>query len=466
MGKIGSRPLGAKQRRRPTWVIVALLAVVAAVGLWGGLRRGPAPTVQLDAQYPAIGRSNRVVAHFAEPVLGLGMIRLELIQGERTVVLAEGEHQRPGPYSVLRHGDTPAADLDAVVGSDIQAWLKEGPAVLRATADRMSGPLRVAAPVVVERTFQVRLRPPHLEILSHQHYVSQGGSGVVVLRPGDAAVHCGVRAGSVEFASWALPGGTGGERFVLFAVPWDLDQQQEIRAFAVDDAGNRAELPFVDLFKREKPSTDTITLSDAFLERVVPAISSQTPGLDDGGSLFDRYLEINGDLRMRILADIHELGQASQPVFLAHGAFLQLPSSVRRAGFADSRSYIYQGRVVDHQTHLGLDLASTAGAPVPAGNAGKVVHAGWLGIYGNGVILDHGYGLMSLYGHLSQVDVKVGDRVARGDTVGRTGATGLAGGDHLHFEIFVQGISTNPMEWLDPHWIRDNVASKVPYPMP
>ena len=237
-----------------------------------------------------------------------------------------------------------------------------------------------------------------------------------------------------------------------------------MRLFAEDAAGNRSELPFVDLFKKAPPRTDTIDLDDAFLERVVPAIASQTPGFDASGSLLDQYLRINGDERRVVLAKIVNIAKDTQPAFLWRGAFLQLPDSQRRAGFAETRTYMYQGRAVDHETHLGLDLASTAHAPVPAANSGRVVFAGWLVLYGNAVIIDHGYGLMSLYGHMSEISVKPGETVAKGQELGHTGSTGLAGGDHLHLEIFVQGKSVDPLEWLDEHWIRDNIASKVRLP--
>ena len=82
-----------------------------------------------------------------------------------------------------------------------------------------------------------------------------------------------------------------------------------------------------------------------------------------------------------------------------------------------------------------------------------MLNASWLGIYGNCVIIDHGMGVQSLYGHLSSFDVKVGDTVTRGQIVGRSGMTGLAGGDHLHFTMLVGGRMVNPVEWWDPHWI-------------
>ena len=126
--------------------------------------------------------------------------------------------------------------------------------------------------------------------------------------------------------------------------------------------------------------------------------------------------------------------------------------------FADRRTYVYEGREVDHQTHLGYDLASTARAPVPAANAGRVALARYFGIYGNAVVVDHGFGLLTLYAHLSSIDVKEGQDVARGATIGRTGKTGLAAGDHLHFTTLVGGLPVTPTEWWDPHWIGDRVA--------
>jgi murein DD-endopeptidase MepM/ murein hydrolase activator NlpD len=94
---------------------------------------------------------------------------------------------------------------------------------------------------------------------------------------------------------------------------------------------------------------------------------------------------------------------------------------------------------------------------VPAANAGVVAFAGPLTIYGNTVIVDHGLGLQTLYAHLSSIDVKAGDKVDKGQPLGRTGATGLAIGDHLHFEVLIAGVSVTPLEWWDPAWIRERV---------
>ena len=82
-----------------------------------------------------------------------------------------------------------------------------------------------------------------------------------------------------------------------------------------------------------------------------------------------------------------------------------------------------------------------------------------LGIYGNTVILDHGLGVFSSYSHMSQINVKVGDKVAKGAVVGQTGTTGLAAGDHLHFAINLQGEFVDPLEWWDAHWQKDQVEA-------
>lgn len=122
---------------------------------------------------------------------------------------------------------------------------------------------------------------------------------------------------------------------------------------------------------------------------------------------------------------------------------------------------MYNGQTVDNQTHLGVDLASLAAAPVPAGNTGRVILADFVGIYGNMIVLDHGFGLQSLYSHLSEIHVQKGETVQRGQIIGKTGATGMAAGDHLHFGMLVSGLEVQPIEWWDPNWIKNNITSKL-----
>jgi len=314
--------------------------------------------------------------------------------------------------------------------------------------------------VVVELKLAVRTTPPALSLVSAARDTAQGGSGVVVYNVGDGAVRHGVRVGTWFFAGAALPGGSG-ERAVLFGVPWDEPSAEHIRLVAEDDAGNVSELAFVDRLVPRPPHDDRIELQDEFLGRVVGEIFAQTPGLQDRGGALPNYLELNRELRMRNAAELVELSRRSAPRFLWQQPFQPLRGAKVMSAFADRRTYLYQGREVDRQTHLGFDLAATARAAVSAANTGTVLLARYFGIYGNTVVIDHGFGLMTLYSHLSSIEVKEGQPVERGALVGRTGRTGLAGGDHLHFTALVGGLPVTPIEWWDPHWVRDRVAARL-----
>lgn len=98
--------------------------------------------------------------------------------------------------------------------------------------------------------------------------------------------------------------------------------------------------------------------------------------------------------------------------------------------------------------HSGLDVGAGQGTPISATSGGTVIFAGWRGGYGNTVIVDHGLGLTSLYAHMSQIGLSEGVSVDRGDVVGLVGATGTATGNHLHFEIRLNGVATNPRPYL------------------
>jgi murein DD-endopeptidase MepM/ murein hydrolase activator NlpD len=198
---------------------------------------------------------------------------------------------------------------------------------------------------------------------------------------------------------------------------------------------------------------------------VVPEILEHSPELKIAppppGTEITAFLTINGELRRINAGQIAALARKTSASKLWDGPFVQLGNSKVEAAFADHRTYIYKGKDVDQQVHLGFDLAVTSRVAIVAANAGTVLHASWLGIYGNAVVIDHGMGVQSLYGHLSSFDVKVGDTVTKGQTIGRSGMTGLAGGDHLHFTMLVNGQMVNPVEWWDPHWIEDRVQRKL-----
>ncbi len=203
--------------------------------------------------------------------------------------------------------------------------------------------------------------------------------------------------------------------------------------------------------KPRKWRHDQLKLSDAFLAKVAATLPVAKPG-DPLGN----FLELNRETRRQNHAQVRQICSRSSSQPLWSGPFQRFLGKTM-AGFGDRRTYVYQNKAVDQEVHVGVDLASVVHSPVPAANRGVVVMAEPLGIYGNTVIIDHGLGVFSMYSHLSQIAVKVGDPVEKGTVLGQTGTTGLAGGDHLHFGVALQGEFVDPIEWWDGHWLKDQV---------
>jgi murein DD-endopeptidase MepM/ murein hydrolase activator NlpD len=303
------------------------------------------------------------------------------------------------------------------------------------------------------------MRPPRIDLLSTAHNVRKGGTGLVVFRLNEEPEHAGVEVGDMFFPAYPEEGG-GEDVFVgYFAVPHDAGNSLKISLVARDGAGNEMRRIFPTRVLTARFPRDTIRISDRFLERKVPEFQSVDPSLDP--DYLKAYLTVNRKWREENHGRLREICSVSAPRRLWSGAFLQMENTKNMAPYAVRRTYVYNGKVVDKQVHLGLDLASTSGAAVPAGNSGIVVFAEELGIYGQTVVLDHGQGLFSLYSHLSGIAVVQGESVERGQEIGSSGQTGMAGGDHLHFSILVSGEFVNPVEWLDDHWIADNIDNKL-----
>lgn len=307
---------------------------------------------------------------------------------------------------------------------------------------------------------EIDLTPPRLEVLTTEYPMRIGGSALVVFRQSPDTVSSGVAVGDYFFPASRGYFVDENAALAFFAVPQDLDSSVRPRLIARDGAGNERE---VRIPARIRPRTfreRTMEVGDTFLERKVPEIreDNRMAATDD---LLQGYLEINRDLRRQNEERIREVAATSRAPANWTGAFLRQSRAANVSEFADRRAYEYKGEIVDRQVHLGYDLASVKQAPIEAAQNGVVVFADMLGIYGETVILDHGLGIFSLYAHLSSIAVAVGDSVARGATVGRSGETGLAGGDHLHFSIMIHGIHVDPVEWWDDHWLQDQVRRKL-----
>jgi murein DD-endopeptidase MepM/ murein hydrolase activator NlpD len=237
---------------------------------------------------------------------------------------------------------------------------------------------------------------------------------------------------------------------VLFPVPQEGPATLQLELVA-RSGGQEVKQTIPLKVKLRKWRRDQLKLSDAFLGKMAASLPVSKPG-----DLLGNFLEINRETRRQNHERVRQVCSRSSPQPLWSGPFQRFLGKTE-AGFGDRRTYVYGNKAVDQQVHLGVDLASLVNSPVPAANRGVVVLAESLGIYGQTVIIDHGLGVFSMYSHLSQIAVKAGDQVEKGTVLGKTGTTGLAGGDHLHFAVALQGEFVDPIEWWDAHWLKDQV---------
>ncbi len=306
------------------------------------------------------------------------------------------------------------------------------------------------------RDMTVDSKPPVVSVLSGQHNVNQGGTGLLVYSTDEELGKSGVRMGEHFFPGYPYQ---PGKYLCFFAIPYNADVKALTPALVASDlAGNEVSIGFFFNPRVKAFKHDSINVSDNFLQSKMGQFTQYYP---DQTQPIDIFLKVNSELRAKNVGYLLQLGRDTVPQKLWDGPFIRLPNSAPMAGFADNRTYMHGGQAVDNQTHLGVDLASLAASPVPAGNTGRVVLAEFMGIYGNVVVLDHGFGVQSLYSHLSEIHVHKGETVQRGQIIGKTGAPGMAGGDHLHFGMLVSGLEVQPIEWWDPHWIKDNITSKL-----
>jgi murein DD-endopeptidase MepM/ murein hydrolase activator NlpD len=313
---------------------------------------------------------------------------------------------------------------------------------------------------------QVDLRKPRIEVASGLTYVSRGGSASVTYSISEPTLRDGVTVASRVYRGYPMgdDGGSTDRRIALFAVSTDAPANPKIEVFAEDAAGNvgRASWPVV--FKERVLPKDEITLSQRYLETKVRSLAdAEGIAQDDLREAFD---QINTQLRATNEEQIASIAAKPSETRLWEGAFLQLPNTKVTSRFAEQRTYLVDGQKISQATHFGYDLASTASAVIEASNSGRVAFADDLGIYGRCVIVDHGLGLFTLYAHLSSMIVSPGDSVAKGEKLGLSGATGLAGGDHLHFAILVGGTYVEPLEWWDPEWVRSHIEERFPTSTP
>ena len=438
--------------------LVLLLAIAAGAVVYISGRE-TAPLVTVEQPDRVVGQTGTLSVTAQTPQAKFKDLTITLEQnGQTTPLYTLDAAAMPtiGPNTIR---------ITRPLGKQSVPQLRAGAARIVVSATRKSFLGLRTLTTTATKDVTVRLEPPRISIVSTHHYVNHGGSEFVAYRATPDDMTSGVRVGDVEYPGFPLNASDKDVKGAFFALLYDQPINTKIVAFARDEAGNEATATFVDNVFEKPQKKSRIEIDDKFIDRVAPEIQQNSPDLKvdekDAGDNLAVFLKENGELRRMNAQKIEGLAKQTSPMRLWDGPFVQLGNSKVEAAFADHRTYVYKGKEVDQQVHLGFDLAVTSRVPVIAANSGTVLNASWLGIYGNCVILDHGMGVQSLYGHLSSFDVKVGDKVSRGQTIGRSGMTGMAGGDHLHFTMLVGGRMVNPVEWWDPHWIADRVMRKL-----
>jgi len=429
---------------------IIIVAAVLVVGVLALLGMSGHTAVNLALPVSVIGVSTPVSVQVSNPH-GVRAIRAYVEQNGTSYPLFE--ETAPATRFLWKRNEAPRT-VTFEAGRQKAPALKEGKA--RVVVETISNDLRGSRDTVAADV-NVILSPPRVLADDLQHYINQGGMELVVLTPGGSWNEAGVKVGKYTFRSFPLPGHSD-QRFAMFAYPWDLGPDVAPAAYAKNMAGTEATSKFWFKLFPKKFRTRDFPIDDALMEKLVNSVD---PGgqLAPGPDVLSRFLKINSELRKKNNQQMADLRLKTEEKILWNGPFIHYGKE--EANFADVRNYIYHGKQVDQQVHLGFDLSDVQNAPVNAANDGKVVWAADLGIYGNCIVLDHGYSLQSIYGHLRQIDVKVGDAVKKGQKMGVAGQTGLAGGVHVHFSMQIDGVQVNPREWWDEHWIKDRVLSKV-----
>ena len=448
-----------KNKRKKRWLIGIAGGLLLLPVLWFLLIRleGQKPVIIFELASPYIGKSNEFSVSLEDKKSGLRKIWVAMIKNGKEVVLIDEVLPAAGFFG---GGEVKNKTLSITFEPE-KFEFSDGKAILRmAVWDYSWRGWWQGNQIYVEKNLIIDTHPPEIEVISRAHNMAQGGAGLVIYRISEDSRQSGVQVGDNFFPGHAGYFKDSRIRLAFIGLGYQQGPGTQIMIKAVDQAGNAAKTGVNHHIRKKVFKNDTIRVSDRFLNWKVPELENEIAA-EPTASLVDKFVKINQELRKANYQQINALIEKTTTAKHWQGAFLRMPKSANQAGFADHRVYYYQGKTIDRQVHLGMDLASVKHAPVPAANSGVVAFSGPLGIYGRTILIDHGFGLFSMYAHLNRSDVSQGQQVSKGDTIGRTGSTGLAGGDHLHFSILVHNTFVNPVEWWDAEWIKNNILSKI-----
>ncbi len=442
------------EKRTPKSLIFLLLFLILLVA--GGIAffllfEREKPQVSFTGNISNFGLEKKIGFVVTDSRSGIQAIDMILVQGDNKARIFSQQFTRKG------YADPGPKRLEKTITVDTgPTAFKDGAAELVVTVRDFSM-WNWMAGNETSMTYPVNMdtKPPKISILHSTRYVSSGGSGMIVYKINEPVEEHGVYINGYLNPGFPVEETDDGQYVAFYGLSYNTEKIEAAFVSATDKAGNTGKSSFGMVLKKKTFTRDTINISDNFLNLKIPEFAGEYPQLT--GSLIDQYVYVNSQIREENYQTIVKACSKPFAKRLWLGRFERMGRSSRKASFADHRTYFYQGKEIDKQVHLGIDLASTRRAEIKAANRGKVVFANYLGIYGNTVILDHGQGIFSLYSHLSEIKASVDEIKEKGIVIGLSGTSGMAGGDHLHFSILVNGIFVNPVEWWDPQWISLNI---------
>jgi len=332
-------------------------------------------------------------------------------------------------------------------------------------------------------TMQLRVdyTKPEVEVFSDQRNAVSGGSELVFYRLKETTdTFSGVVIGAELYPGFPAKNfdkdfqNRDDIYFTFFPVPLG-SEGGDLRVFARDAVGNMTTVPVNYRLMRSSSRERTVEISPDVLTTKIDALYEQYVGREaklrgeDGAKTvpstsdeerIERFKKVNEQYRQL-------LGRALKPIFSKpksdrywQDAFARF-SSRSEIGFGDRVLYRYQGANVGELTQTSTFSPVALNTPIRASNGGVIIFSDDLGPYGKTVIIDHGFGLTTLYAQLSAMSRLEGDRVERGDVIGTAGESGLASTPGLEFEIRVHGVPVRPIEWWDQNWINDHILLKL-----
>jgi len=446
-----------KNMRSRLVVLVCFIVILPIAWILVVRLEGEKPSIALELPSPFLGKTQELSLSVSDAKSGVRSIWIGLIKDGKEVDL----FKKNLPFAGFIRGGIIHQETFKILIELRKMGITDGKAILRMVARDYSwrGWLQ-GNTTYLEKDVMIDTKPPEVDILSRAHNVNQGGAGLVIYRVSETCPKSGVFVGENFFPGYSGYFKDNNILMAFFALDYKQSPSVKIFVNVTDFAGNSSRAGFQYYIKKRIFKKVPLEISYRFLNWKMPEFDADISP-DSKAPLVDKFLKVNRALRKENNGQILKIVEKTNKKLYWKGTFLRLPKSARKAGFADHRRYRYKGHIIDRQIHMGVDLASVAHSPVSASNTGKVVFAGYMGIYGKTVIIDHGFGLFSMYSHLSSFAVKKEQMVSKGEIIGLTGTTGLAGGDHLHFGMLVHNTFINPVEWWDASWIKNNISGKI-----